>query len=62
MAAGLIQSIAYDEAKLELRVVFADGHMAVHRGVPSRIHAALMSAAAQADFYLTHVREQFPSA
>ncbi len=62
MSASLIQSIAYDEEKLELRIVFADGRIAVHRGVPDTIYAAFASAAAQADFYMTHVREQFPRA
>ena len=62
MSAGLIQSITYDEAKLELRIVFADGRIAVHRGVPDTIYAAFASAPAQTDFYMTYVREQFPRA
>ena len=56
---GLIQSISYDEEKLELRVALSDGHLAIHRGVPSAMHAALMAADQKSTFYMTHVREQF---
>ena len=62
MAPNAIASITYDPAKLELRVAFANGRLALHRGVPEAIHAALQASETQAEFYMAHIRGQYPSA
>lgn len=60
MAPNAIASIAYDPAKLELRIVFANGRLTLHRGVPEAIHAALQASERQAEFYIAHIRGQYP--
>ena len=55
-----IKSISYDAEKLELRVAFADGRTAIHRAVPSAIHATLSASGQQAAFYVANVSGQFP--
>ena len=57
---GVIKSNSYDEEKQELRVAFSDDRIAIHRGVPSGVHAALAQSSQQAAFYVANVRDQFP--
>ncbi|MFM2421913.1 MAG: hypothetical protein RL291_443 [Pseudomonadota bacterium] len=54
-----VSTVDYNPEQKVLRVTLG-GQTFIHRDVPSSVHAALIAAANQAQFYVSQIRDVYP--
>ncbi|WP_235505276.1 KTSC domain-containing protein [Acidovorax sp. Leaf160] len=52
-----LTSVGYDAASSTLRIAFLNGGIYEYFGVPSSVHAGLMSASSHGSYFDTHIKK-----
>lgn len=56
----MIKTIAFDEVEKELEIYFHNGKVRYVSGISTEVVAALLLAASPGNYYLDHIRKQYP--